>query len=304
MEGPANVKILSFSPETLTLEIGETKKLKIKNGVLTVYELQDGYTHPEYCGMGLYCRLLSLLKERLREKGIDFTYGVSNDIVYPILKKLGCFELLQLVNLYRPIKTDKLVESMLHSKLLGSICCNIYDPLLRLFDSKILKFYSRNICVEQVDRFPPAINHFTQEANNQFDILLERNQDYLNWRYVNTPQHYKLYLVKYKDKISGYFVLRIIEHDEISKGTIVDLISYKDAKLVLATLRSIFLIFSSSKIDIATAVTNRGSYYYNFYKYLFFPLRKKRFFISFFTNKSKYLVDHQWYFTIGDCDNI
>ena len=302
--GEPEIFIARDGSQIVAMAAATPKKLKIKNGVLTVYELSDGYTHPEYLGMGLYCRLVSLLKERLGEKGIDFTYGVSNDIVYPILKKLGCFEILQLVNFYRPIRTDKLVESMFNSKLLGSICCNIYDPLLRLFDSKILKFYSRNICVERVDRFSPAINQFTQEANNQFDVLLERNQDYLNWRYVNTPQQYKLYLVKYNDKISGYFILRIIEHDKILKGTIVDLISYKDTKLVLAILRSIFLIFSSSKIDVATALTNRGSYYYNFYKYFFLPLRKNIFFISFFTDKSKYLADLSWYFTIGDCDNI
>ena len=35
VEGPANVKIISFSPATLTLEIGETKKLKVrKNNLL------------------------------------------------------------------------------------------------------------------------------------------------------------------------------------------------------------------------------------------------------------------------------
>ena len=280
------------------------KKLKIKNEVLTVCELQDGYTHPEYQGMGLYRRLLSLLIESLKEKGIDFTYGIPNDIVYPIVKKLGCFDILKLVNFYRPIKTDKLVESMFHSKFLGSISCNIYDPILKLFDSKILKLCSQNICIERVDRFPPTINHFTQEVTNQFDVLLERNQDYLNWRYVNTPQQYELYLVKSNDEISGYFVLRIIEHDNILKGTIVDLISYKNTKLVLAILRSIFLIFSSLKIDAATALTNRGSYYYNFYKYLFSPLRKNKYFISFFTEKSKYFVDLPWYFTLGDCDNI
>jgi hypothetical protein len=90
---------------------------------------------------------------------------------------------------------------------------------------------SRDVNIMKIDRFRKDINVFWRRIADQYDFIVKRNQDYLNWRYCDPRGgKYQIKIAKKKDEVLGYVVFR--ERLKANKtenktivGYIIDLVS-------------------------------------------------------------------------------
>lgn len=184
-----------------------------------------------------------------------------------------------------------------------------------------------NIKIWKIYRFSQEVNNFWKNMTAKYPISVEREQVYLNWRYVEHPSfQYSILYAQKKNVFVGYIIFRIATSSggkkELRIGHIVDLVAENDAvqPLVMAAedeMRKenadLIDYFSTGKFHHADFL-NLGYHLNNEKKYeeipLYFnPISKKRSQINFLVYCADSLKDlkgirdiNNWYITKGDGD--
>ncbi|MBD3164426.1 GNAT family N-acetyltransferase [Candidatus Woesearchaeota archaeon] len=106
------------------------------------------------------------------------------------------------------------------NKFLNSILC--------LIDFFIQTKHDKNrLAIKRVNRFDEEINKFWDKIEKNFNFIVKRDMDYLNWKYVDIKPdiNYEIFIARdKKGDITGYIILRKIKSD-ISQGLICDLLA-------------------------------------------------------------------------------
>lgn len=159
-------------------------------------------THPEYVGQGLFVKLAQRLNEHLRNEDYGMVYGFPNYI------------------------SNRTFVTKLQWK-------NIYEyPTLELQINNKLDYSKENIVeYENVDSF----------ANiNSKLIHVDKNADYLKWRYISKPnvQYYFIGTLSGSWCIYKYYekMINIVDVNIITANDIYDIIGYLSDKCVLNNL--------------------------------------------------------------------
>lgn len=128
-------------------------KIKQKN-ILGGYSYLT-MTHPQHAGKGIFTRLALRTYEEAIKKKYNFVYGFANTNSYTnFINKLGFVEIGQ-INFIKIKQTEK------------------FEP-----KTKVLKgVYPKNL-IDVWDRY---------ESKNKYSIKLERNWNFINWRYKKHP---------------------------------------------------------------------------------------------------------------------
>src|SRR4030067_991108 len=62
--------------------------------------------------------------------------------------------------------------------------------------------------LESIQEYPEEINTLCQEFSRDFQYMVERDRDFLNWRFVLCPLGYENWLLRENGKVTGYIVYR------------------------------------------------------------------------------------------------
>lgn len=153
-------------------------------------------THPNYWGMGISTYLAKLTYEYAKRNGYFFVYGFPNrNSIYMFEKKLGWTNF-------------------------GKINFFIKDISLHNTPLKVENQYK----IKEIKSFDEEANKFCEKVKFFFPIIIKKDMNYLNWRFIEHPfVKYKIFLIYEKDfeSIVSYFVLKKYK-DKNTFGHIVD----------------------------------------------------------------------------------
>jgi len=112
--------------------------------------------------------------------------------------------------------------------------------------------------ISEIELFDDRINVLWNRTCNQYDIIVSREKQYLNWKFVQQPNlPYKKFIALINNDIKGYVVLRKGGLDELYKGHIIDLYCQRnDHNTILSLLSFAINWFGNnvSSIECATTV--------------------------------------------------
>lgn len=179
---------------------------------------------------------------------------------------------------------------------------------------------------DSISGFGEEINEFWARIRHRYPITIERNADYLNWRYAQNPLvKYLMFLVRKEEKTKALVVLRLedVEAENetlgVRVGRVIDFVSDKGAE-EFALSRVVeycrengvdFLDYFSSGHFHAAALdavgfVNGDNSPYEDLPILFHPISKKRTHLNFAVKSSKLQVTSfkldDWYTTKGGGD--
>ncbi|MBN2037576.1 MAG: GNAT family N-acetyltransferase [Chitinispirillaceae bacterium] len=78
--------------------------------------------------------------------------------------------------------------------------------------------------IEEIAEFGPEVDTFWEEVRTDYDILVEKNAQYLNWKYVCQPDtRYRLFTAKKGGTVAGFMVVRQFGPGELEFGIIAEL---------------------------------------------------------------------------------
>ncbi|QEK11316.1 GNAT family N-acetyltransferase [Crassaminicella thermophila] len=103
----------------------------------------------------------------------------------------------------------------IHISDINMMAINLYN--IQNIEPKI------NICY--TSRFTDEYNRLFQTISEKYDIIVNRNSEYLKWRYVDNPQN-QYYIMEYRQqhKLLGYCIYKLFNNGKLS-GDIVDILA-------------------------------------------------------------------------------
>ena len=133
--------------------------------------------------------------------------------------------------------------------------------------------------IREISRFDDRINTFYEKIKPNYLWLVEKTEDYMNWRYCDKRGgNFKLWTAEENEEIVGYLVLKInklnADHPE---GYIIDLLAHNEREDVADNLTKFaFDYFEERGLNVILAQIIEGHPYKHILeKYGFLDTRRK-----------------------------
>jgi GNAT superfamily N-acetyltransferase len=270
-------------------------------------EIGDTFTHPEYQRQGMFSKLVNTTRDQGNFSGFSFIYGTPNSQSLPGYEKLN-FAQIRRANVFswvRPTNMVALVEKYTKSRLLATLVA----PLIKLWfavryraDKPTLE-----LTVRRSDTFPNDIGSLSEKCQKNYEFMLKRDKQYLDWRFIINPDKYIIWICESGGRTVGYLVAKIGTFGGLRVGYFADfLVDEQVPKVFSALCGNALKNFVENKVDMLTAWSVEGSHYqqilsqFGFLKFRPVPV------ICNDDNIGSDLVlsTVNWHFTMADSDNI
>jgi len=201
--------------------------INIKSETITGAQSVDTMTHPDYRYRGIFESLARKTYIEAAKEGIYIVYGFPNKISHPgFIKKLSWFDVAAMQVVFKPLNWTNTLKIRIKNKFLlklGGIGGNLVD---KIFYRAKRAPAVEGLTIAQVSSFDERINELWARVSSQYQIMVVRNKDYLNWRYCAVPGvNYSIYIAEKAGQICGYLVLRCMQREQIEAGIIFDIIA-------------------------------------------------------------------------------
>jgi predicted acetyltransferase len=230
------------------------KFLYFKGNIQIVAEIGDTYTHPDYQRKGLFSSLINQTREDAEHKGISFIYGTPNEQSLPGYEKKANFKKINNINVHSmllPVNISPIVSSKLNW-VLGNVIGYFYlIYILCLYKLKKItnNKYSKKEVIE-IETLPKDWDDFWEKAHVHHDFILTRDLKAIQWRFINHPNKYRLYILRQHNELIGYLIYRVLSEKGINNLVIADFLMLNGKELYLQSL-----LLRVIKDSIAQSVT-------------------------------------------------
>lgn len=291
--------------------------LKYKDKVLRSGFAVDNFVHPDFRGgmKGIQRMMLDYQVGVFNEAGAPFGLGFPNREAYIVGKRI--FK-------YKDIGKMPVLFRRLHWRLAFKKrfprLPNFLITLIQYISSlgfKILIYtkYKSNlkgVKIRKVDSFDERFNLFWEKIKEQYNIIVVRDQKYLNWRYSKPGFNYQIFVAESGNDVVGYAVTGIKKNAEETVGNIVDIVVDNTYGVDSALIKRALLDLSSRKVDYALCwmLPDRGIYTilrsFGFTEIEAFPAVNIVYVVFNFEEVDEMYIKEtkNWYLTMADSDTF
>jgi GNAT superfamily N-acetyltransferase len=303
--------VAHFAEQVVGVASITPKRLLIMGKTEIGAEIGDTFTHPNFQRRGIFSRLVNLCLENATQKNIDFIYGTPNKQSLPGYEKNLGFSRIPNANVWRyirPVNVQNVLFSLPKTRPFAKIIGPILDVLFKtVYAFQGIGSNGKGISVEQVAAFPEGIGRVWEKVSSNYDWILVRDKVYLDWRYFENPDRYRVWIAQREEIPLGYIVVKLGTWRKMRVGYIADFLSDEsDMDVFRELLQNAFQYFKNNKVDlIATWAVENSKHQKILKRYGF--IRNKRQVIIWFKNEAGRKVMNRtcrWHFTMADSDNI
>ena len=204
--------------------------MKIGTEVATCFQSIDAMSHPAYRGQGTYQAVNRALFNRTAEDSVPIGYSFANEVAHPIaVTKLPYFDVTQMPYILKPLNWGNALKIKISNRFLLKFLAVAGNVVGKVFYRAKRAPVVEGLTISQVSSFDERINEFWDRVSSQYPIMVVRNKDYLNWRYVAIPDiNYTIYIAEKDGEIDGYLVLRCLEMEQKKEGVIFDILAQSE----------------------------------------------------------------------------
>jgi len=289
------------------------KKLILNNKPILAGEIGDTYVATEYRRKGLFPILGNATRKQAQDEGMDFIYGLPNNLALPGWLKRADFLLMENLNI-RSLVFPLSAKSKFQ-RLTGWFLAELFDALYRIYTRLYVDYkkirankfseYSSETSAT-IETFPEDWDEFWAQAAESHDFILDRSAASMKWRYIENPEKYSFVVIRHQNNLVGYCIYRNVLVEGGQDITIADYLFLKGHKYALnLCLNKIFEYSFVTSVRSLNVWCENTSPYYDIFRKLGF--RDQREIPVIFHCKglsdeiSKFSKAH---FTIGDSDNV
>lgn len=217
-------------------------RVKIGDDVVLCGQGMDVVTHPDYRGRGVFSKL-EVLKDNApanNERLLNYAVHVNPILIEKIKRRddrvFFPHEILDLVRINDINLHLSQASGFNLQKKMGFYVLSGFEKFKQtIFRSQGL--LDSDFIVEDISFFEESVNDFWDEVKAHYNFILERKQDYLNWRYCDRRAGgYVVKIARKDDQLLGYVVLKINRFKAYHTGHIIDLLTLPDRDEVLESL--------------------------------------------------------------------
>ena len=296
-------RIVNEKKECLGLLTLTKKSFKCSDDVKHSYELGDVYIIQSLQGKNLFKDMIKKSFNFITQnEKVDFIYATPNNLSIKGLTKNG-FKVIKydIFSKVLPLRIDFYFKHFLF-KYPMKLLIGIYLFILNI----ILKKNSKNDLINV-----EMLNDLQELPDKNFynhDIQQDRSKNYINWRFKNNPDEFKIYKVNHNKNYIGYTVFKDVKQNNIRSLYLADISINKDY------LNNINSIISKILIDaninqyayVSMWLSKKSIFWKTLGSFFLFKLKKIPFIVKDYTiDESFYNIDNKKiHFTLSDSDNI
>lgn len=172
----------------------------------------DTCVHPDYQGRGLYRALTEETNSRSRQR---FRFAVGNSTHPTVLRSRESRGVHSIVHPF-----DRMLKPLAHWRSFGAtdaghlrrVALGVRFGARRVSARLRWRPYGDpvSIALRQIDEFDERMDRFSEVAASQFELMLTRDADFLNWRYRDPRGgDFRASLAEDQGAVLGYSVLRV-----------------------------------------------------------------------------------------------
>jgi hypothetical protein len=231
--GDAAVGLAVKGTRVISVVAATPKQIQVNCQSVLAFELGDFITDSQYRKKGLFSSLIQLVCNEVAQRGAGFVYVRPNEISFPILTKALSFVEAQKLDARRYVVPSGLINRKVG---LSPRVCRVLgaDWVARRL---VLPSADGSVNIQSTTRFTAEMNEFWERVRQGYSFALVRDYKYLNWRYVDCPTRYRLWIAHRNGCTAGYVVCFVSPAERI--GHIVDLFTEPGDKKAAAALLSI-----------------------------------------------------------------
>lgn len=215
--------------------------LKIFNNDILCGQFMNTMVHPDFRRMGISEKLTEECIREGAEKGVQFVFRFPNKIALSAALKLNMVKLYNIPQYVKILKGDEVLSLFTGSRVLCSfvgLCFGLLRRLGKNFNIKYNDYETRDI-----QKFNKDFDDLWQKEKFNYNIAVNRTSEYLNWRYVISPNKYKRIGIYKNNTLMGYIVMTIRNKAaknglNVKIGYIVDLLCARQDYLAIRILLS------------------------------------------------------------------
>lgn len=229
--GKGHVAMAVSGGEVVSLSAAVPKRMRISGQEHLVFELGDFITAPSWRRKGLFSKLIEMLCTASRESGAALVYVRPNESSFPILaNKLGFHE-------FQQVDERRLVvPSAALSRKTGLPRSILKATGMDAMAQAVLVPAANGLRIERLERFGAETDELWARTKGDFAGALVRDSKFLNWRYVDHPGPFKIWLARRGGEAAGYLVS--FQNRAEPLGWVLDLYTGKDDREASAALLS------------------------------------------------------------------
>lgn len=223
--------------------------LSSDKGEVVIYQ-GASVVNSSYRQEGIYSKLAERVRDELKKRHTG-TYELVSKIALKHLTKKCDFDFLGYTNkLVRPLNTKFILERMIKNEFIAGILAFFGDFFLNLISHSQMDD-SKRIGIRKIKSFDERIDGFWKKALQKHEIMLVRNKEHLNWRFVMNPvKKYDIFLVEENKEIVGYFVLSNIIYRNAKYVIIEDILGLKQEDVITAIISDIIRYAKEKNSDM------------------------------------------------------
>ncbi len=279
--------------------------LKYNDSVVKLVQPVDTMIHEDHRGgtKGVLVEVFLKYENLLRQNGIDLGFGFPNKAAYIVGKRS-----LKYIDLF---EIDNLSMRLARFNKRGHFIKWISRLIIRFLISINIRLI-KGIQYKWVTTFDERINAFWENIRGQYNIMVQRDLSFLNWRYCKKPgNHYRILQAKRDNDIVGILIVKFEDHGDVRTGYIMDCLAIKESNLVENLVRTGLIFLSRNNVDNVFIRLSRGDYLLNiFSKIGFIPSERalgSRVVYKTYSsnvNDSTLRDSSLWHISFGDCDSV
>lgn len=199
------------------------------------YFAHDILLSKNYRGKGLGKIILREMVERS-----DFFAGALwfNEPNYGLYKKCGWLDIPHLQSFVKIFNFSVFLESRIKIKSLRNTISKILSKVSQIKHMLSVAKPTDNIKIVEIDKFDSVIDVFFDYVSPFYGIMVTRNSQYLNWKFVKKPfnNYKKIVAFNKTGELCGYMVSKLESSRDVNRGRIMDFLVNPNTPEVFSAL--------------------------------------------------------------------
>lgn len=251
---PARIWIAEAGGRIVGLHSLHFMRMTVKGEIVKASQALDAMTHPDYRRQGICTTLERRVLKEAEETGAYLVLGFPVPEIYRLHMKCGWRDVCAFNVMLKPLNWGRTLATF--TRLSN-------ERVLRAWTAtatRVTDLYCRGrapskrgqLRISELSRFDERVNDLWCRIRDEHGIISVRDQEYLNWRYVDTPtQKYKIYAAVKGGQICGYVVLGSRRETDLAVGSVFDIVaSLDDRDLLHGLVAKAVAHFREDRMDL------------------------------------------------------
>ena len=288
--------------------------MKIEGETITGSQMVDLMVHPKYRRQGMFLSLAQKAFDECGKNGLHISYGFPNVSAYGGHLKSGWFDVCPIQTMIKPLNVKSILEKQIANNFLLKLSTVVSTLIINLFYKAKQPPKVDGLKIKKISFFDNNINRLWEKISKDYDVIAMRDKNYLNWRYVDSPNsNYTIYVAEKNGEMCGYMVLGCGEQWGLLFGYMVDfVVPLNKSKVAHCLVSKAIEKFNDDKVDLIFYQMIGNNMYRKIFRrngFIFSRYISRRFRFIARVNTDKIseasIGDYKrWFVQQGDSDNI